>query len=84
MCLGFGGVLYSVGGAGNRKPRYTTELILERASPVILKTFYWNYLAFTLIPVICPARRAKPEMTGNDNEFQTGPFPHKNQQLFSR
>ena len=37
-----------------------TELILERAGPVILKTFLLQLKAFRVIPVICPARRAKP------------------------
>ena len=38
-----------------------TELVLERAGPVILRTFLLEFIAFRLIPVICPARRAKPE-----------------------
>ena len=38
-----------------------TELILERAGPVIFKTFLLEIIAFRLIPVICPARQAKPE-----------------------
>ena len=38
-----------------------TELIPERAGPVIFKTFLLELIAFRLIPVICPARRAKPE-----------------------
>ena len=38
-----------------------TELIPKRAGPVILKTFLLELIAFRLIPVICPARRAKPE-----------------------
>ena len=38
-----------------------TELILERAGPVIFKTFLLELIAFRLIPVICPARRTKPE-----------------------
>ena len=38
-----------------------TELIPERVGPVISKTFFLEFIAFRLIPVICPARRAKPE-----------------------
>ena len=38
----------------------TTALILERADPIILKTFP-EIKAFRLIPVIRPARTAKPE-----------------------
>ena len=42
-------------------PKIITELILERAGPVVFKTFLLELMAFKLIPVICPARRAKPE-----------------------
>ena len=38
-----------------------TELILERAGPVIFKTLLLELIAFGLNPVICPARRAMPE-----------------------
>ena len=38
-----------------------TELIPERAGPVIFKTFLLELIAFGLIPVICPARGVKPE-----------------------
>ena len=38
-----------------------TELIPERAGPVIFKNALLELKAFRLIPVICPARRAKPE-----------------------
>ena len=38
-----------------------TELILERASPVIVETFLLVLIPFRLIPVVCPARRTKPE-----------------------
>ena len=38
-----------------------TELVLQRAGPAILKTFLLALTAFRLIPVICPARRAKRE-----------------------
>ena len=38
-----------------------TELILERASPVIFETFLLEFITFRLIPVICPARGADPE-----------------------
>ena len=38
-----------------------TELIPKRAGPIIFKTFLLELIAFSLIPVICPARRAKPE-----------------------
>ena len=38
-----------------------TELILERAGPVILKTLLLELIAFRPIPAICPARGAKPE-----------------------
>ena len=38
-----------------------TELILERAGPVIFKTLLLELIAFRLIPVICPARRTKPK-----------------------
>ena len=41
-----------------------TELILERAGPVIFNTFLLELIAVAvgLIPVICPARRAKTEI----------------------
>ena len=42
-----------------------TELILERAGPVIFKTFLLEIIAFRLIPVICPAGQAKPDFTDN-------------------
>ena len=38
-----------------------TELIPKRAGPVIFKTFLLELIAFRPIPVICPARRVKPE-----------------------
>ena len=38
-----------------------TESILERAGPVIFKTFLLEFIAFRLITVIYPTRRAKPE-----------------------
>ena len=38
-----------------------TELILERADPVIFKTFLLEIIALALFPVICPARQAKPK-----------------------
>ena len=44
-----------------------TEVILERAGPVILKTFLLELQGFRLVPVMCPARTVKPEITGNDN-----------------
>ena len=37
------------------------ELILERAGSVNLKTFILELIAFSLIPVICSAGRAKSE-----------------------
>ena len=37
------------------------EVILERACPIIFKTFLLEVIAVRLIPVICPVRRAKPE-----------------------
>ena len=37
------------------------ELVPERADPVILRFFFLALTAFRLIPVLCPARRAKPE-----------------------
>ena len=40
------------------------ELILERAGPVIFQTLSQELKAFRQIPVICPARRAKPENYG--------------------
>ena len=33
----------------------TTEFILERAGPVIFKTFFLEFVAFRLIPIFCPA-----------------------------
>ena len=39
---------------------FFTELILEKAGPVILRPFT-GIIAFRVIPVICPARRAKSE-----------------------
>ena len=38
-----------------------TELSLERAGPVIFRTFALELIAFRLIPAICPARRGIPE-----------------------
>ena len=38
-----------------------TELILERVGPVIFKMFLLELITFRLLPVICPARRGKPE-----------------------
>ena len=38
-----------------------TELSLERAGPVIFKTFLLELIAFRPIPVNCPARGVKPE-----------------------
>ena len=38
-----------------------TELIPERAGPAIFKSFLLELIPFRLIPVICPAREAKPE-----------------------
>ena len=38
-----------------------SELILERAGPVIFRISFLDLTAFRQIPVICPARRAKPE-----------------------
>ena len=43
------------------RAKIITELILERAGPVIFKTFLLKLIALRLIPVISPARRAKPE-----------------------
>ena len=43
------------------RAKIVTELILERAGQIVLKTFLLKLIAFRLIPVICPARRAKPE-----------------------
>ena len=44
-----------------RAEKIITEFILERAGPVICKTFLLEFKAFRPIPVICPARRASPE-----------------------
>ena len=38
-----------------------TKLILKRADPVIFKIFS-GMNSFRLIPIICPARKAQPEM----------------------
>ena len=38
-----------------------TELIPERVGPVIFKSFLLELITFRPIPVIRPARRAKPE-----------------------
>ena len=38
-----------------------TELILERADPVIFKTSLLELIAVRLFPVISPARGSKPE-----------------------
>ena len=58
-------VSYAHGGPGTRQllsaPKIITELILERAGPVIFKTFLLKLIAFRPIPVIFPARGAKPE-----------------------
>ena len=48
----------------------TTESILERAGPVISRTFLLELIAFRPIPVIgpaSPARGVRPQTTGNDN-----------------
>ena len=56
-------------------PPITTELTLERAGPVILKTGFLELIAFRLIPVICPTRRAKPEILLEMKlSSQTGPI----------
>ena len=38
-----------------------TEFILERAGPIIFKTFLLELIAFRLLPVTSPARGARPE-----------------------
>ena len=38
-----------------------SEIILERASPVIFETSLLELVPFRLIPIICPARRTKPD-----------------------
>ena len=43
------------------RAKIITELILERAGPIVFKTFLLEFITFRLIPVICPARGAKPE-----------------------
>ena len=67
------------GNSGSVCAETIAELILAWASPFVFKTGLLELKAFTLIPVICPARREKPENTGNLNEFQTGPIPQLNQ-----
>ena len=49
-----------------------TELILERADPLIFKIFLLELRAFRLIPLICPARRATPE-----NHWKRSLIPNK-------
>ena len=48
------------------------ELIQERARPVIYETFLMELMPVRLIPVICPARRTKPE-----NDWKRYLFPDK-------
>ena len=43
-----------------------TELIPERASPVIFKTLLLELMAFRRIPVISPVRRGKPKNYWNN------------------
>ena len=38
-----------------------TELIPERVGPIIFNSFLLELITFTPVPVICTARRAKPE-----------------------
>ena len=40
----------------------STEFIVERAGPVIFETFLLEFIACRLIPVICLARKAEPEI----------------------
>ena len=43
-----------------------TELILERAGPILFKTFSLKFIAFRLIPAMCPARQAKTKEITNE------------------
>ena len=52
-----------------------TELIPERVGPVIFKTFLLEFITFRLIPVICPARRAKPENYWNEELIPDRAYP---------
>ena len=52
-----------------------TEPIPEKAGPVMSKTFLLELMAFRLIPVICSARRAKPENYRTRKLSQEGPIP---------
>ena len=54
-----------------------TELILERAGPVIVETFLLALMTFRQIPIICPARRANRKLleAGRNSYLQTGPTP---------
>ena len=44
-----------------------TELILERAGPVIFKTFLLELMALRLIPIISLQEEESLKITGNDN-----------------
>ena len=44
-----------------------TELILERAGPVIFETFLLEFIPVRLIPVICLQEEQSLKITGNDN-----------------
>ena len=57
--------MYGICGSGYGKiivcAETATEFILESVGPVSFKKVLLEFRAFRLIPVICPARRAKPE-----------------------
>ena len=46
---------------GTVRAAMITELILERAGPVIVETCLLELIDFRLIPVSCPPSRTKPE-----------------------
>ena len=56
-------------------PKITTELILKGAFPLNFKIFLLELLAFRPIPAICPARGAKPKITGNDKLIPDSAHP---------
>ena len=55
------------GGALLSAPKLSLELILERAGPVIFKTFLLELMAFRRIPVIFLSEDESLKINGNDN-----------------
>ena len=56
-------------------PESITELSPKRAGPVIFKKMLLELIAFRLVLVICPARRAKPENDWKRSLIPVGAYP---------